>query len=564
MRVPKPDPLLTRARRATPHPARDLWAERAMAPGPTDRKQSAAGSFLAAVRWFVDPVEREYELSLTVISPVSYLRFLIFWTMGSEESHFAFSVVSCPESGATTMRYQSVDPYTGELLKSFPLHTDQEMQAALQRAGDRFRSFGTLEERTAILKTAADLMIERREELAALVTMEMGKRIQESRDEVNLSAAILAYYAEHAERFLAKRALESNVGEAWVEFQPIGVLVGVEPWNYPYYQLVRFVGPSFALGNTILMKHASGVPQCALAFEKLLTDAGAPKGAYENLFLSPDQVSKLIEDPRVQGVALTGSERAGESLAAQAGKQLKKATMELGGNDAFIVLEDFDPKLAAKFAVQGRMTNAGQACVGSKRFIVADAIADEFLAEVLRLLAGYVPGDPTDEATTLAPLSSKKAQTDLLQQVGAAVANGATLLLGGTAPDGPGAFLLPTVLTDVASTNPAYHQEFFGPVVLFFQAKDEDEALAIANDSPFGLGGSICTSDLDRAKRLASKMQSGMVFLNFSALTTPELPFGGIKRSGFGRELSSFGIEEFANKKMICFVDPSKLTNVVA
>jgi len=462
------------------------------------------------------------------------------------------------------MSYQSVNPYTGELLKSFPLHTDEEMQDALKRADDRFRSFGTLAERTAILQKAAALMIERREELAALVTMEMGKRIHESRDEVDLSSAILAYYAEHAPRFLAKRTLDSTVGEAWVEFEPIGVLVGVEPWNYPYYQLVRFVGPSFALGNTILMKHASGVPQCVLAFEKILTDAGAPDGAYTNLFLSPEQVSALIEDPRVQGVALTGSERAGESLAAQAGKQLKKSTMELGGNDAFIVLEDFDPKLAAKFAVQGRMTNAGQACVGSKRFIAVDAIADEFLEEVMKLLAGYVPGDPTDEATTLAPLSSKIAQNNLLKQVEAAVANGAKLLAGGTAPAGPGAFMLPTVLTDVTPSNPAFHQEFFGPVVLFFRAKDENDALAIANDSPFGLGGSICTSDPDRARRLASKLQSGMVFLNFSALTTPELPFGGIKRSGFGRELSSFGIEEFANKKMICIVDPTKLSNVVA
>ena len=462
------------------------------------------------------------------------------------------------------MSYQSVNPYTGELLKEFPLHTDEEMLYALERADSCFNSFGTLAERTAVLKRAAGLMIERREELAALVTMEMGKRIQESRDEVDLSSAILAYYAEHAERFLSKQPLESTVGEAWVEFEPIGVLVGVEPWNYPYYQLVRFVGPSFALGNTILLKHAPGIPQCALAFEKILMDAGAPEGAYTNLFLSNDQVSRLIEDPRVQGVALTGSEKAGESLASQAGKQLKKSTMELGGNDAFIVLDDFDPRLAAKFAVQGRMTNAGQACVGSKRFIAVDPIADEFLEEVLRLLSSFVPGDPTKEATTLAPLSSKLAQSRLLDQVNAAIANGAKLVVGGKAPEGPGAFVLPTVLTNVAPANPAYRQEFFGPVALFFRAKDEVEAMAIANDSPFGLGGSICTSDPDRARRLASKLQSGMVFLNSSALTTPELPFGGVKRSGFGRELSSFGIEEFANKKMVCIVDPAKVTHLVS
>ena len=462
------------------------------------------------------------------------------------------------------MSYQSVNPYTGELIESFPLHSDGAMQDALKRADDRFRTFGTLNERTAVLRRAADLMIERRDELAALVTLEMGKRIHESRDEVNLSSAILAYYADYAARFLANRPLESTVGEAWVEFEPIGVLVGVEPWNYPYYQLVRFVGPSFALGNTILMKHASGVPKCALAFEKIMIDAGAPDGAYRNLFLSTDQVSALIEDPRVQGVSLTGSEKAGESLAAQAGKQLKKCTMELGGNDAFIVLEDFDPKLAARFAVQGRMTNAGQACVGSKRFIAVEPIADEFLKEVCNLLAEYVPGDPSEESTTLAPLSSKLAVERLQEQVNAAVENGASVYVIGKWPSGPGAFMLPTVLTGVTPENPAYRQEFFGPVVLFFRARDEAHALAIANDSPFGLGGSICTSDPARARRLASKLESGMVFLNFSALTTPELPFGGIKRSGFGRELSSFGIEEFANKKMICIVDPTKLTNVVA
>ena len=455
------------------------------------------------------------------------------------------------------MAYESVNPYTGELLKSFSLHTDQQMESALCRADARFRSFGTLGERTAVLKKAADLMIERREKLAALITLEMGKLIRESRQEVDLSAAILAYYAEHAKSFLANQPIESAVGEAWVELGPIGVLVGVEPWNYPYYQLVRFVGPNFALGNTILMKHASGIPQCALAFEEVLIDAGAPDGAYVNLFLSNEQVATLIEDTRVQGVALTGSEKAGESLASQAGKQLKKSTMELGGNDAFIVLDDFDPKLAAKFAVQGRMTNAGQACVGSKRFIAVETIADEFLKEVVELLKGYVPGDPADEKTTLAPLSSKVALERLRRQVEDAVAHGASMYQIGKVPDGPGAFMLPIVLAGVTQSNPAYNQKFFGPVILLFRAKDELEALAIANDSPFGLGGSICTSDIERGKRLASKLESGMVFLNSPARTAPELPFGGVKRSGFGRELSNLGITEFANQKLVCIASPA-------
>jgi succinate-semialdehyde dehydrogenase/glutarate-semialdehyde dehydrogenase len=455
------------------------------------------------------------------------------------------------------MAYESINPYTGELLKSFPLHTDQQMDSALSRAEARFRSFGTLIERNAVLRKAADLMIERREKLAALITLEMGKLINESRQEVDLSAAILNYYAEHSERFLANRPIESTVGDAWVELGPIGVLVGVEPWNYPYYQLVRFVGPNFALGNTILMKHAPGIPQCALAFEEVMIDAGAPDGSYINLFLSNEQVAKLIEDSRVQGVALTGSEQAGESLASQAGKQLKKSTMELGGNDAFIVLEDFDPKLAAKFAVQGRMTNAGQACVGSKRFIVVEEVADDFLNEVITLLRGYIPGDPAHEKTTLAPLSSKVALERLRRQVENAVAHGASLYQVGKVPDGPGAFMLPVVLTGVTQSNPAYRQEFFGPVILLFRVKDEIEALAIANDSPFGLGGAICTSDTNRGKRLASRLESGMVFLNSPAKTMPELPFGGVKRSGFGRELSNLGITEFANQKLVCVVSPA-------
>ncbi|UWZ85180.1 NAD-dependent succinate-semialdehyde dehydrogenase [Occallatibacter riparius] len=463
------------------------------------------------------------------------------------------------------MSYDSVNPYTGELLRSFPEHTDEQMEEALSRADACFRSFGAIADRTAVLRRAAGLLIERREELAALITLEMGKLLRDSRDEVNLSAAILNYFADNAALFLAPRALEQfTAGSAWVEFDPIGVLIGIEPWNYPYYQLVRFVGPNFAAGNTILMKHAPGVPQCALAFEKVMQDAGAPDGAYINLFLTNDQISKLIPDPRIQGVALTGSERAGESLASQTGRALKKSTMELGGNDPFIVLEDFDPKVAAQLAVRGRMTNTGQACCGSKRFIVVDQVADEFLAEVVRLMAEYKPGDPMDEATTMGPVSSKLALERLMAQLSVAIEHGARVVLGGDRPAGPGAFLMPTVLTDITPSNPVFHQEFFGPVAMFFRAKDEDDAIAIANDSPFGLGGAVCTSDPERAKRLARKLQSGMVFINFPALTLPELPFGGVKRSGYGRELSGFGIEEFLNKKMVCIPDIEKMEHVVA
>ena len=453
------------------------------------------------------------------------------------------------------MSYQSVNPYTGQLLQSYPEHTDEQMMDALRRADARFRDFGSLADRTALLKRAAALMTERSESLAQIATTEMGKRIAESRWEVGLSARILEYYADNAARFLEPRPLESPLGEAWIEFEPIGVLVAIEPWNFPYYQLTRVVGPNIAVGNTILMKHAPGVPQCALAFEQIMNDAGAPNGAYINLVLSNEQVSHLIEDARVQGVALTGSERAGEAVAAQTGKYLKKSILELGGSDAFIVLEDFDPKLAAKHAVQGRMINAGQACGASKRFIVIDSVADAFLSEFTRLLSAFRPGDPANESTTLAPLCSQTALNRIEGQLKTAIDNGAKVLMGGNRLPGRGAFLEPTVLTDVAPENPAFRIEFFGPVALFFRAKDEDEALAIANDSPFGLGGSILTNDPERAKRLASRLQSGMVFLNSSVVTAPELPWGGIKRSGYGRELSPLGIEEFVNKK--CVICPA-------
>jgi len=453
------------------------------------------------------------------------------------------------------MSYQSVNPYTGELMQSFPEHSDQEMERALQRADACFRSFGMLAERTAVLKKAASLMKERRKELAHIATSEMGKRIRESLGEVDLSADILDYYAQNAARFLEKRPLDSPLCEAWVEFDPIGVVVGIEPWNFPYYQLARVAGPNLAVGNPVLMKHAPGVPQCALAFEKIMNDAGAPDGAYINLFLSNQQVGKLIADPRVQGLALTGSERAGESVAEQAGRHLKKTLLELGGSDAFIVLDDCDPRHAAKLAVQGRMLNAGQACAASKRFIALEPVADEFLAEVVRLLSAFRPGDPADAATTLAPLCSQAALKRILGQMKTAVSNGAKVLVGGTRPEGPGAFLMPTVLGDITPSNPAFGQEFFGPVALFFRARDEDEALAIANNSPFGLGGSICSNNPERAKRLASRLQSGMVFVNSAVLTAPELPFGGIKRSGYGRELSGLGIEEFVNKKLVCLTE---------
>jgi succinate-semialdehyde dehydrogenase/glutarate-semialdehyde dehydrogenase len=388
----------------------------------------------------------------------------------------------------------------------------------------------------------------------------MGKRISESRDEVELSAAILQYYAAHAETFLAPQVIDTTTGDAHLEFSPLGVLIGVQPWNFPYYQLARFAAPNLMAGNVLLLKHASCVPQCALAFEQLLTDAGAPRGAYTNLFASADQVGALIDDPRVQGVALTGSEQAGEALASRAGKNLKRSTMELGGSDAFIVLEDCDFEYAVKMAVLGRIGNVGQTCIGAKRFIVVGPRADQFLNAFRDALAQLKPGDPLDESTTLGPLASEAALGLLLKQVREAVAHGARLFAGGDRIRHQGAFMQPTILTNIMPDNPAFHQEFFGPVALCFSARDEEEAIAIANDSPFGLGGSVYTSDVEHGKQVASRLNTGMVFVNYPFISAPDLPFGGIKRSGYGKELSSLGIQEFVNKRLVCVAASASLT----
>ena len=453
------------------------------------------------------------------------------------------------------MAYQSTNPYDGKVVKSFDEINDAELEGKLKTASACFdkdwrtRSFA---DRAAIVKRAATLMRERSQALAELITLEMGKLIQQSVGEVALSAAILDYYAEHAEQFLAPEKLTTPKGEAMVESSPIGVLFGVEPWNYPYYQIARFAAPNLMAGNVVMVKHASSVPQCALAFEQLLTDAGAPAGAYTNLFVSKDQVAKIIDDPRIRAVALTGSEAAGAVVAAQAGKQLKKSTMELGGSDAFIVLEDADLDKAVKHAVSGRMGNSGQACTASKRFIAVEPLADSFLKKFQAALENFKPGDPMDKQTTLAPLSSADALKKLVEQVDGAVASGARVLMGGQRIEGQtGAFMQPTILTDISKNNPAYKEEFFGPVALFFKVADEDAAVALANDSPFGLGGSVFTQDIERGKRVARRIDTGMVFINSGAVSSPELPFGGVKNSGYGRELSGAGIQEFVNKKLI-------------
>lgn len=451
------------------------------------------------------------------------------------------------------MAYQSINPNDGQLVMSFEHLGSAQLETALANADSCFQTWKktTFAARAAILRKAASLLRANVDDFARLATREMGKRIAEARGEVNFSADILDYYAEHAASFLAPVKLNPKVGEAHMESSPFGVLFCVEPWNFPFYQLARVAGPQLMAGNVLLVKHAACVPQCAIAFEKLLRDAGAPVGAYTNLLISHAQSDQVIDDPRIKGVALTGSVAAGRSIAARAGRNLKKSSMELGGSDAFIVLEDADLAKTIPWAVWGRMYNGGQTCCAAKRFIVVESVADAFLAQFTTALSKLKAGDPMDEATTHGPLSTEGALLQLIAQVDSAVAHGAKLLMGGRRIDRPGSFMQATILTDIAPDNPAFRDEFFGPVVSFFRVKDEDAAIALANDSDFGLGGSVWTKDEARGKRLASRIDTGMMFVNNIDWTDAELPFGGIKDSGYGRELGNMGIQEFVNKKLV-------------
>lgn len=409
------------------------------------------------------------------------------------------------------MAYQTINPYSEKLLKTFKEHTDAQLETILAKAEETYEkdwSLRSLAARKAIVKKAASILREKHDEFAKPITLEMGKLFREAQGEVELSADILDYYADNAERFLAPEKLKVTEGEAFLEKEPLGVLFCIEPWNFPYYQLARVVGPNLMAGNTLVVKHAPNVPQCALAFEKLFIDAGAPVGAYTNVFLSNEQAATAIADKRIKGVALTGSERAGEAVASEAGKALKKNTMELGGSDAFLVLDDADMDTAIKWGVWGRMNNTGQCCVAAKRFILDEKIADRFLDRFQKEMMKLVPGDPMDPKTTLGPLCTKGALDRVQKQIGDAVEGGAKVLLGGERLDRPGYFLQPTILTDIKRENPAYYQEFFAPVALVFRVKNEKEAIKLANDSPYGLGGSVITKDIERGKRVARQIET--------------------------------------------------------
>lgn len=458
------------------------------------------------------------------------------------------------------MAYATTNPFTNEQIKVFPNATDAEIDTALDSAHNAFLSWRTTSfaERAKVMQKAADILRANIDEYSKLLTLEMGKVFGESKAETELSAAIFEYYAKNAEKLLVPEELpvaNKDEGRAKVIHQPLGVLLAVEPWNFPFYQVARIIAPQLSAGNTVVLKHASNVPQCAAAMDKLMIEAGLPKGAFQNLYPSHDQVSRILADHRVRGLALTGSEGAGARLAAEAGKALKKCTMELGGADAFIVLDDADLEKTVKWAVFGRHWNAGQVCVSSKRMIVVDAVYDQFLKQYREGVAKLKMGDPMDPATTLAPLSSQKAADDLKKQVEGAVAAGAKAEEIPLEMPNAGSFFRPVILTDVKDGNPAMREEFFGPVSMIFRVKDEAEAIRMANDSPYGLGGSVFTKDEARGVRVAEQIETGMVFVNHPTMVKADLPFGGVLRSGFGRELIGLGIKEFVNHKLVDVVD---------
>ena len=452
------------------------------------------------------------------------------------------------------MIFQTLNPATGELIKTFDFQSDSQVSAALNVADETYQQdwkLRSVADRAQIVKRAAAILRKNAKEYAGYLTLEMGKLIAEAEYEVELSAAILDYYADNAEEFLKPQQLP-GASESLVVTEPIGVLVGIEPWNFPYYQLARVAGPQLVAGNVVLMKHAPSVPQCALAFARLFEEAGAPEGVYTNLFCTVDQIGHVIDDFRVRGVMLTGSERAGAAVAERAGRALKKVILELGGSDPMIVLEDspLDSVIAA--AAGSRLLNMGQACAATKRLIVVgQERGGQVLDGLVKVFNSMKAGDPADPTTTIGPLFSEAALDNLLRQIDGAVKAGATLVTGGKRIDRPGFYLEPTIITGISKTNPLHKEEAFGPVLTVYIVETEEEAIAVANDTPYGLGSSVMTADLERAKRVAARIEAGMVFINSGVYTGPETPFGGVKNSGFGRELGAAGIAEFVNRKLI-------------
>ena len=449
--------------------------------------------------------------------------------------------------------YAVVNPATGETIKEYPTISDDELKDAIGRAyaaNQEWTPTTTAAERGALIGKVAELHTAKRQELAEIIVREMGKPIEQALGEVDFSAAIYEYYAGNAEKLLADEPIDllDGEGSALIRRSSFGLLLGIMPWNYPYYQVARFAGPNLVIGNTILLKHAPQCPESAAAMEQIFHEAGFPQDAYINIYATNDQIEWVLADPRVRGVSLTGSERAGAAVAEIAGRNLKKVVLELGGSDPFILLSTDDLDATVQAAVEGRLENTGQACNAAKRVIVVDELYEPFLEKYTAALTAVKPGDPTSSESTIGPLSSTLATERLADQLKRALDGGATLVAGGSHD---GNFFESTVLTDIKPGNDAYHEEFFGPVASVYRVADEDEAVQLANDTPFGLGSYVYTTDSDQALRVADKIEAGMVFVNAVGAEGAELPFGGVKRSGFGRELGRFGADEFVNKKMI-------------
>jgi len=453
----------------------------------------------------------------------------------------------------------SVNPATEEVLRAFEAHDAGQIETALQEAGETYRSWRRISfaERAALMKKAATYLREHKPRMAGLITAEMGKPIVEALAEVEKCAWNCDYYAENAQQFLQDEPRKSGASESYVQYTPLGVVLAVMPWNFPFWQVFRFAAPALMAGNTAVLKHASNVPQCALAIEEAFRAAGFPRGAFRTLLIPSSSVPALIEDARIAAVTLTGSEGAGSSVASHAGRALKKTVMELGGSDPFIVLEDADLEGAVSFGVRARYQNAGQSCIAAKRFIVAEPVYRRFQQSFVEATLRLKVGNPADRAIQVGPLARRDLLDDLERQVNESLAQGATLLLGGKRRAGRGCFFEPTVLGDVPPEAPAAREEVFGPVAALMMARDAEDAVRIANSSPYGLGSNLWTSDLELARRLARNIEAGQVFINGMVASDPRLPFGGIKRSGYGRELSELGIREFVNIQTV-WIGPAR------
>ncbi len=455
--------------------------------------------------------------------------------------------------------YQITNPATGEVEKTFDTATDAEVQAALESAHAAYAAWKDvpIHERAKVVHRVAELFAQRKDELGAIATREMGKPLSEAVDEAEFSGEIFDYFANEGPTLAADQPIKTfSGGKAVVQKLPIGPLLGIMPWNYPFYQIARFAAPNLMLGNTIILKHAESVPGSALAVEQIMKDAGVPEGAYVNVFASHDQIETIIADPRIAGVSLTGSERAGAVVASIAGKNLKKCVLELGGSDPYVILDTDDVAAAADTAWETRIGNTGQACNSNKRMIVMDDVYDDFVARLTEHAMDLRPGDPAaEEDGTFAPLSSRAAAEKLAEQVKDAVDKGATLHAGGVLGDGPAAYYSPAVLTGITTEMRAYREELFGPVAVVYKVSGDDEALALANDTDYGLGGAVFSTDPERAKKVAQRLEVGMSNVNTPAGEGAEVPFGGVKRSGFGRELGPLGMDEFVNKRMFYVAD---------